>query len=65
MSNAICKNCGEHYSEQRKMLGYVTCLDCGSPNAIRTIVPVHKSHYAVISNRQELMQLNPKGHAYG
>lgn len=30
---AFCVNCEESYSDKRKALGYLTCLDCGQQDA--------------------------------
>ena len=35
---ATCVECGESYSHKRKELGYHTCLDCGSVDAMREIL---------------------------
>ena len=56
-------SCGEHIAEGRQALGYTTCLDCGDAVA-RTIrylsAPLNKSNYVLISNLDDLKQLNPK-----
>ena len=49
------------------ILGYRTCLKCGEVMAGKrkfTVVPMHKSNYVVISNRQELKGINNKGGLY-
>ena len=33
-----CQNCGELYNYRRKQLGYNTCLECGSVDAMREIL---------------------------
>jgi hypothetical protein len=41
-----------------------TCITCGSREAATvkfTVVPMHKSNYTVITNRQELVGINNKG----
>lgn len=30
---AICKECCEEFSDERKALGYTTCLECGESSA--------------------------------
>ena len=35
---AICKVCDDEYSDRRKALGYVTCLDCGQEAAEKEIL---------------------------
>ena len=58
----LCK-CGELFSAARARLGYRTCLDCGDKAARAVsfcVVPMNKSNYVVVSNPEELKQLNPK-----
>jgi len=58
-----CNECGAAFSERRALLGYHLCLTCGE-KAARAVkhctVPVHKSNYVVITNREELRGLNSK-----
>lgn len=58
----ICK-CGESIPDGRAALGYTTCLDCGDMVA-RTVrflsAPINKSNYMLITNLNDLKQLNPK-----
>ena len=35
---AECVKCGEQYSYKRRELGYHTCLDCGSAEAMKEIL---------------------------
>lgn len=35
---AICKVCDDEYSDRRRALGYVTCLDCGQEAAEKEIL---------------------------
>lgn len=61
---ADCTSCGESYPIERARLGYRTCLACGEQNAklVRhTIVPLHKSNYVVIRDRELLRGMNCKG----
>lgn len=60
---AECMKCSAEYSERRAALGYKTCLPCGekeTKNTKRTVVPMHKSNYVLITNRQELSGVNNK-----
>lgn len=65
MSNETqCIFCGEYLSAGRWSLGYKTCLQCGEAQARQerhTIVPMHKSNYIPVFNRQDLMGINNKG----
>ena len=59
-----CKLCGVTYQEQRFRLGYAVCCSCGDEIAskvIRTIAPMHKSNYVLITNHEDLKGLNNKG----
>ena len=60
-----CKVCGDSFSAERKALGYDICLWCGEEQAMQdrqywTVVPLNKSNYQLITNREELKGLNPK-----
>lgn len=60
-----CEVCGETFSPERKALGYSICLWCGEEQAMQdrqywTVVPLNKSNYTLITNREELKGLNPK-----
>jgi hypothetical protein len=62
--NPQCKLCGDIYNEERFKLGYAVCLSCGNDLAnkvVRTIAPMHKSNYVLITNRADLVGLNNKG----
>jgi len=59
-----CIFCGDFLSEGRWSLGYRTCLMCGEEQARQeqhTIVPLHKSNYIPVFNRQDLEGINNKG----
>lgn len=59
----ICIKCGEAVPAGRVAIGYDTCLPCGEIYARKrkhTIVPLNKSNYIVVTNRDVLKQLNPK-----
>ena len=58
---AQCIKCGESYSDARKQLGYKVCLDCGeaaSKQVVRTVVPLSKSTYQLVTDLDILKQLN-------
>ena len=65
---AICKNCGEEYSDKRKSLGYNICLDCGEHQAIirkkikskRTAPMYNKGAYGYITEGDSLKSLGRK-----
>ena len=59
----FCPQCGEHVSPRRVALGYKLCLSCGDKQARQVkhcTVPLNKSNYTLITNREELAWLNPK-----
>ena len=58
----LCR-CGEPVAVKRAELGYRTCLDCGDAQARKVswvTAPLNKSNYILITNYEELKQLNPK-----
>jgi hypothetical protein len=60
---ATCFTCGDTYPPARQALGYNTCLTCGdfAAREVRwTSVPMNKSNYVLVTNLDELKQLNPK-----
>ena len=60
--------CSEWVNPARYNLGYNTCLKCGEVSAGNrkfTVVPMHKSNYVVVSNKEELKGINNKGGKYG
>ena len=65
MIKKLCNRCyGEFVEDERVVLGYLSCLPCGEKQAKRkkhTIVPMHKSNYVPITNREDLMGINNKG----
>ena len=64
VSPVVCNKCGEDYSPLRLALGYRTCLPCGevqSKRVTRTVAPLHKSNYILITDRAQLAGLNNKG----
>ena len=60
----ICTHCyGVRVEPQRKHMARPTCMSCGETLARKvqhTIAPINKSSYMLISNMDELKQLNPK-----
>lgn len=64
-----CVECGEAYPVSRffalrgDAMRRVRCLDCADllPPPTRTIAPMHKSNYTLITNRSDLAGLNNKG----
>jgi len=60
----ICTCCyAVRVEPQRARMTRPTCMDCGETIAQRvkhTIAPMNKSNYMLISNMEELKQLNPK-----
>jgi hypothetical protein len=61
----ICLRCGDAVSNGRYALGYKYCLACGDIEAqakmlSRTIAPINKSNYMLITDLSQLKQLNPK-----
>jgi hypothetical protein len=61
----ICTGCyAVRVEPPRLKLGYRTCMDCGDKQAratTRTIAPMHKSNYVLITNPEDLKGLNNKG----
>jgi hypothetical protein len=59
-----CIICGGAFAPDRWALGYKTCLPCGeaaSRQVRRTIAPMHKSNYMLITDLADLKGLNNKG----
>ena len=59
-----CKDCGDEYSVNRWKLGYKFCLPCGEGIArrvVRTVVPMHKSNYVMLTDMADLKGINNKG----
>jgi len=58
-----CKLCGDTYDEARFRIGYAICMSCGDDLAskvVRTVVPLNKSNYMMVTDMSLLKQLNPK-----
>lgn len=59
----FCTSCDEPIQLRRYQLGYRLCLACGEREArkvTRPSAPISKSNYVLITNREQLKQLNPK-----
>ena len=59
-----CKLCGDTYQQGRYKLGIVFCLPCGDELAFkvkRTVVPMHKSNYILVTDKSDLTGINNKG----
>lgn len=62
-----CRNCGDQYSVARRNLGYKFCLPCGerlAKSVVRTVVPMHKSNYVMLTDMADLKGINNKGGFY-
>jgi hypothetical protein len=57
-----CVKCQiDKVAPKRVEAGFITCLRCGEADARRvrhTVVPMHKSNYVVVSDRELLKCLN-------
>ena len=59
-----CRLCGDEYEYERCKLGYKFCLSCGDEVAkkvVRCVVPMHKSNYILVTDRELLTGVNTKG----
>lgn len=60
----VCRMCGEEISSGRWALGYKFCLECGDELAKDRkfcVVPLHKSNYVAVFDRDLLTGVNTKG----
>ena len=60
----LCRSCDEQYSTERWRLGYKHCMPCGeklSRETVRTVAPMHKSNYMLITDTNDLKGINNKG----
>lgn len=60
----FCRNCGDDIAEGRWDLGYRVCLDCGdvvAKKVVRCVVPMHKSNYILVTDKELLTGVNQKG----
>ena len=59
-----CRQCGDEIPTGRWALGYKFCLSCGDEVAkkvVRCVVPMHKSNYVLITDKDLLTGVNTKG----
>ena len=59
-----CMLCGAEYALARWAIGAKTCKPCGEQAAravTRTIAPMHKSNYVLVTDLADLKGLNNKG----
>jgi hypothetical protein len=61
-----CPQCGDDVPAARYALGYRLCLFCGEEAAREerrgwTVVPMHKSNYVLLTNKEDLKGVNSKG----
>ncbi len=62
-TNQTCDRCHNPIDPRRVEAGYNFCMSCGdllAHNTRRTIVPVHKSNYVLVTNRDDLKGINNK-----
>lgn len=60
----LCRNCGDDIAHERWALGYKFCLSCGDEYAKQKkfcVVPMHKSNYVLITDKNLLTGVNTKG----
>ena len=63
-----CKWCAQVIAPSRANIGYQTCKPCGERDARaykHTIVPMHKSNYMPVTDREMLKQLTRPGRSLG
>lgn len=58
-----CMDCGDFIDEGRSQLGYMHCKSCGEVRAVLDrnswcVVPIPKSNYVLITNKDLLNGLN-------
>jgi ribosomal protein L37AE/L43A len=59
-----CLICGAEVNHERWRIGYKMCMSCGESAAratTRTVAPMHKSNYVLITDLADLRGLNNKG----
>jgi len=66
MHTRSCIICDAPVAHERWALGYKTCLPCGEIASLavkrsRTIAPMHKSNYMLITDLDDLKGINNKG----
>ena len=59
----LCARCGDPYPLARYNLKYRVCIACADkqPQPTRTIVPMHKSNYMLVTDISDLKGINSKG----
>jgi ribosomal protein L37AE/L43A len=62
----MCRDCGEVFSVKRFSAGYRLCLFCGEEAAVLErrswcVVPLAKSNYVLVRDRDLLVGINNKG----
>jgi hypothetical protein len=57
-----CRTCGDAFPLARYNLKYRVCMACATkqPPPVRTIVNLHKSNAVLITDMNDLKDLNPK-----
>jgi hypothetical protein len=65
-SEFSCIKCGEPVNPARWEIGYNICMkpNCAYKPPTRTVVPMHKSNYILVDNREDLKGINNKGGFY-
>lgn len=66
MESHNCVECGAVVAEARWALGYRECMKCGEYRArqrVHTVVPMAKSNYILVTDRQLLKGLNKYAHS--
>jgi hypothetical protein len=64
MAEEFCRRCRLPINPKRAALGYTNCLVCSEvvgAKVVRTVAPLHKSNYMLITSRADLAGLNNKG----
>lgn len=61
-----CIKCGGYINPARYDIGYTNCMrsECATPPKRRTVVPMHKSNYILVTDREDLKGINNKGGFY-
>ena len=64
MTTKTCYVCHNTILPLARAKVYTTCIQCGERQAratVRTVVPMHKSNYTLITRRSDLIGVNNKG----
>jgi ribosomal protein L37AE/L43A len=62
-TSPTCDRCHSEIDPRRVEAGYNFCMMCGdvlARSTVRTIVPLHKSNYTLVTKRSELKGVNSK-----